>query len=141
MPTKMAFEPSSTEEIQPIKPTFVVNHIGRGEDDGNHGSCSDAGMISLKLNEKPPLKQGYIFEIVEGEFEDSLFDGTPVIINDLIENKSTYSFIWFDGNSDEQEPINIKVKIIAVSNSGHKSTPQYVVIKHPGIKKPWWKIW
>ena len=122
MPTKMAFEPSSTEKIQPIKPTFVVNHIGRGEDDGNHGSCSDAGVISLKSNETLPLKQGYIFEIVEGEFEDSLFDETPVIINDLIEDKRTYSFIWFDGNSDEQEPFNIKVKIIAVSNSGHKVT-------------------
>lgn len=141
MPTKEVFKTSAVEKVEPNIPSFELSHIGRGEDDGNHGSCSDAGVISLTLKKIPLNEQGYIFEIVEGSFEDTLFDSAPVIINDLIEDKSTYSFIWFDGNSDEQEPINIKVKITAVSKSGHQSAPQYVDIKHPGIKKPWWKIW
>lgn len=141
MPTMEMFKTSSVERIEPTIPMFKLSHIGRGEDDGNHGSCSDAGVITLKLQSIPIVDQGYIFEIIEGSFEDTLFDTAPVILNDLIEDKSTYSFIWFDGNSDEQEPINIKVKITAVSKSGHQSAPQYVDIKHPGIKKPWWKIW
>jgi len=141
MPTKMTFKISSIEKVEPITPTFEVNHIGRGENDGNHGSCSDAGVISLKIKEISSIEQGYIFEIIEGTFEDTLFDTEPVIINDLIEDKSTYSFIWFGGSSQEQEAINIKVKIIAVSRSGHKSDPQFIEIKHPGVKKPWWKLW
>lgn len=141
MPTKVAFETSTIEKVEPIIPAFELSHIGRGKYDGNHGSCSDAGVVSLKLKEMPSIEQGYIFEITEGTFEDTLFDTGPVIINDLIEDKSTYSFIWFDGNSDEQEPINIKVKIIAVSRSGHQSAPQFIEIKHPGVKEPWWKLW
>jgi hypothetical protein len=141
MPTKMAFKTSSIEKIEPIVPTFELNHRVRGEDDGNHGSCSDAGVISLKIKEISSIEQVYIFEIIEGTFEDTLFDTEPVIINDLIEDKSTYSFIWFDGSYEEQEAINIKVKIIAVSRSGHQSDPQFIEIKHPGIKKPWWKLW
>jgi hypothetical protein len=78
IPTKMAFKTSSIEKIEPIVPTFELNHIGRGEDDGNHGSCSDAGVISLKIKETPSIEQGYIFEIIEGTFEDTLFDTEPV---------------------------------------------------------------
>tara|TARA_B100000929_G_C15297931_1_gene349308 strand:- start:110 stop:598 length:489 start_codon:yes stop_codon:yes gene_type:complete len=125
---------------QASKPSFTVSGIHRGTDDGNHGSCSDAGVITLKLQKAYP-NQGYIFEIVDGEFEDLLFNNFPVTPSEFVEDKSIFSFIWFDGSSIEQEPFSIKVKIIAVSRTGNKSTPQYLTIAHAGVKKPWWRLW
>jgi|TARA_B110000211_G_scaffold158508_1_gene179461 hypothetical protein len=122
-------------------PTFRVDSIHRGTDDGNHGSCSDAGFINLKLEALPSHEQGYIFKIVEGKFEDQLFYESPVVPSKFMENEKLFSFLWLDGSNKEQEPINITVQIIAVSRSGNKSEPQRLKITHPGIQKPWWKVW
>ena len=58
-----------------------------------------------------------------------------------MENEKLFSFLWLDGSNEEQEPIDITVQIIAVSLSGNKSEPQLLTITHPGIQKPWWKVW
>lgn len=42
---------------------------------------------------------------------------------------------------DFQEPIDITVKIIAVSKDGGRSEPQYLKVTHNGVKKPWWQLW
>ena len=122
-------------------PTFSVDSIHRGTNDGNRSSCSDAGFIKLKLDTVPLHEQGYIFKIVKGKFEDQLFDDSPVVPSKFKESKKLYSFLWFDGNNDVQEPINITVQIIAVSRSGNKSEPQLLNITHPGVTKAWWKVW
>ena len=123
------------------KPNFSVASIHRGTDDGNNGSCSDAGFIELKLGTTPINEQGYIFEIVKGEFEDQLFNESPVVPSKFMDDNKLYSFLWLDGSNEEQEAINITVKIIAVSQSGDLSEPQLLEITHPGVKKPWWKVW
>ncbi len=46
---------NSSDEV--TKPTFKVDSIHRGTDDGNHGSCSDAGFINLKLETLPSHEQ------------------------------------------------------------------------------------
>ncbi|WP_299009747.1 hypothetical protein [uncultured Shewanella sp.] len=127
--------------VEAMKPDFVVKSIRRGSDDGNFASISDAGILTLQLNRLPSQKQGYIFEIVEGKFEDKLFYETPVTPSEFAENEGSFSFIWLDGHSDEQEPFKIKIKIVGVSISGDKSDPQYLEVSHAGIKKPWWKLW
>jgi len=68
---------NSSDEV--TKPSFKVDSIHRGTDDGNHGSCSDAGFINLKLDTLPSHEQGYIFKIIEGKFEDKLFYESPVV--------------------------------------------------------------
>ena len=130
---------NSSDEV--TKPTFKVDSIHRGTDDGNHGSCSDTGFINLKLETLPSHEQGYIFKIIEGKFEDQLFYESPVVPSKFMENEKLFSFLWFDESNEEQESINITVQIIAVSRSGNKSEPQLLTITHPGIKKPWWKVW
>ena len=75
-----------------------------------------------------------IFKIIEGKFEDQLFYESPVVPSKFMENEKLFSFLWFDGSNEEQEPINITVQIIAVSRSGNKSEPQLLTITHPGIK-------
>ncbi|WP_394495886.1 hypothetical protein [Shewanella sp. ENK2] len=141
IPLLDTFVVDSKEIIAAEKPTFVVKTIQRGTDDGNSYSTSDAGILTLKLQNMPAKKQGYKFEVSEGYFEDSLFTGEVVTPSEYVENKKDFSFIWFDGNSYEQEAFNIKVKIIGVSASGAESEPQFLTVKHDGIKKPWWRIW
>jgi len=125
----------------PMTPNFVVEKIVRGSDDGNIGSCSDAGILTLKRKNSPENPTGYIFEILTGEFEDQLFYPEPVRATERFEQEGLYKFVWLDGSNDEQEPINIEVKIVALSKSGERSKPQILKVTHPGIKKPWWKIW
>ncbi|MCV6620423.1 MAG: hypothetical protein OIF51_01565 [Cellvibrionaceae bacterium] len=125
----------------PQKPGFIVHKIHRGTDDGEFSSCSDAGIITLKLSAPQTESVGYIFEIVEGEFEDQLFLGNPVEATSRFKKDGLYKFIWLDGSSVEQEPINITVKIEAVTTTGQRSEPQLLNVLHPGVKKPWWKIW
>ena len=132
---------SQSTVVVASQPNFSVASIHRGTDDGNHGSCSDAGFIELKLKTTPTNEQGYIFKIVEGKFEDQLFNESPVVPSKFMDDNKLYSFLWLDGSNEEQEPINITVEIIAVSQSGDKSKPQLLKITHPGVKKPWWKVW
>jgi len=135
------FEITTEENIQALKPDFFVKYIRRGSDDGNFASTSDAGIITFQLATIPSQEQGYTFEIVEGEFEDQLFHEGPVTQTKFSKNKGSFTFIWLDGSSDEQEAFKIKVKIVGVSKSGSRSEPQLIEVSHPGIKKPWWKLW
>ncbi|RRS06942.1 hypothetical protein EAG18_19350 [Pseudoalteromonas sp. J010] len=141
MPTSKYFEVTGNGTTEPVKPVFEVDGVHRGTDDGNHGSCSDVGSIVLKLKNIPTIEQGYIFELVEGTFEDTLFSDKAITLADFLEEKDEYYFVWFDGNSEEQEAFDIKIKITAVSESGIKSEPQYLKVSHPGVQKLWWKVW
>lgn len=134
------FKIEDVEAPVPAKPTFVVKSINRGFYDGNHGSCSDAGSISLEVSDTKPDNVGYLFKIVEGSFEDRIFYDVPVTPSEFAE-RNQFTFIWFDGHSDEQEPIDIVVEITPVSKSGAKGEPAYLHVVHPGTKKPWWKFW
>jgi len=126
---------SQEKHVEASKPNFTVASIHRGTDDGNGGSCSDAGIINLKIKGDFLKEQGYIFEIVQGVFEGNPFSKQAIFPDKLWHNKRLFRFIWFDGNSIKQEPFNIMVKIVAVSISGHKSEPQLLEIKHLGVKK------
>lgn len=125
----------------PLQPDFIVHEIHRGTDDGSYSSCSDAGILTLKLSSPQPENTGYIFEIVEGDFEDHLFQGGPVQATAYYAKDGFYKFVWLDGSSVEQEPINIIVKIQAISKTGKKSESQHLKIQHIGVKKPWWNLW
>ena len=132
---------SSAENIDAIKPDFVIKSIERGFDDGNLASTSDAGIITLQLKSIPLVSQGYTFEIISGEFEDQLFPKYPITTTKYADNAGSFTFIWLDGSSNSQEPFSISIKISGVSASGAKSEPQFLTISHAGVKKPWWKLW
>ncbi len=139
-PMTQEFQITGEETALPEKPSFEVKSIKRGFYDGNDGSCSDAGMITLRNISKNSQDVGYKFAIVEGAFEDSLFRDGPVTPSTFAE-ENEFTFIWFDGHSDEQEPFEVTVEITPVSKSGSTGEPARLVIAHPGVKKPWWKIW
>ena len=140
VPLLEAFDANHTEAIAPVTPNFKVVGIERGSDDGNFASCSDFGFITFKLSGSYP-PQGYIFERVSGEFEDRLFEPVAVKPSKFVDDNSSFTFVWLDGSSNEQELIDFTVSIVAVNGAGERSEPQYLKVRHPGVASPWWKFW
>ena len=114
-----------------INPNFSVDSIHRGNDDGKRNSCSDLGFINLQLESVPSHAQGYIFNIVEGDFGTQIFNNVPVVPSKFMGSKKQYTFHWFERNNTEQKPINMILQIIAVSRTGDKSEAQLLTITHP----------
>jgi len=133
---------TNEKSLSPNQPNLSVHEIVRGKAGGGIGSCGDAGFVILKMNNDTGDSVGYIFELHEGEFEDDLFmEKNPIIPASHFLDEGLFHFIWLDGRSDDQEPFNIVVKIVAMSKSGQLSEPQFLTVNHQGTKSPWWKIW
>ncbi len=133
------FEHTNEGNIIPKMPIFSVKSISRGEI-GGAGSCADAGVLTL-VTTSAEKDTGFIFSIEEGQFEGRLFHPKPMILASGHTGSDEYFFIWNDGRTTEQEPIDITVKIVAVSKDGGQSEPQYLKVTHKGVKKPWWQFW
>lgn len=133
MPAFEPFAASGENSAEPVPPTFEVASIKRGKFDDLRGSCSGFGHIVLTLASPPTRAQGYTFEIVKGSFEAPLFTDNPIMVAELLEDKNTFYFTWFDGNSNQQSPFDFTVKITAVSQAGMVSEPQYLRVTHPGV--------
>lgn len=129
----------------PARPNFYVKSVKRGQRIRDSSSCyflATLGVISLKARTIPNIPQGYLFEIVQGKLENNkIFPTYPVFLKYPGKERGQFNFEWSDGDSKIQEPFNIMVKITGVSRSGMKSKPQYLQIKHKGVRVPWWNIW
>ncbi|UZJ46009.1 hypothetical protein OOT55_08155 [Marinimicrobium sp. C6131] len=88
----------------------------------------------------PPSETGFIFEVLKGEFEDRLFTEEPITPADFKE-PGEFTFIWLDDSSYEQEPFDIVVQVTPISRTGNVGEPTTLRVSHPGIKKPWWRLW
>jgi hypothetical protein len=106
-------------------PAVSVVSIERGYNDGDSGSCADAGILVLKV---PSNAYGYRFELVEGAFDDVVFPDyfvRPIGGGEL-------RFVWLDGRRNYQEPIKVVVRVTAISSTGAVSEPSVLPIEHPG---------
>jgi hypothetical protein len=106
-------------------PEVSVASIKRGYNDGEPNSCSDAGVLVLRV---PSDISGYRFELVEGTFDDAVFPEEfvrPILSGEL-------SFVWLDGKTNWQEEIDVLVKVTAISSIGVLSKPTFLRIQHPG---------
>lgn len=133
------FESDASGNIEPKPTQFEVSKIARGTDDGNPASCSDLGGIALKAENIPP-DTGFIFKIVNGEFQDRLFPEGPVVPSEFYD-PNEFVFIWLDDSGYEHEPFDIEVEITPVSKTGHMGEPTILNVSHPGSEKPWWRFW
>ena len=116
-------------------PKASLESIKRGYDDGNRGSCSDAGIIKIKLeNENPVRATGYKLKIVSGTFESHVIPDYEVMPSRYNPSENSMSFIWLDGSHNNQEEIDFVLQLIAVSPEGLESEPYNLKIKHAGGK-------
>ena len=88
-----------------------------------------------------PQDIGYIFSIVEVSVNELELSKEPVARVEDSSQSGRYSFVWFDGYSNRQEIIDVTLSIVAVSKNNQFSEAQYLELKHPGVKAPWWKLW
>jgi hypothetical protein len=106
-------------------PTVTVESIERGYDDGDGGSCSDAGILVLKV---PSDSVGYHFEVVAGGFDDVVFPQGYV----RTVEPGRLRFVWLDGDHDWQESVDVLLRVTTISSDGVPSEPQVLRIRHPG---------
>jgi hypothetical protein len=112
---------------------------GRGPATGPNGtisisSCDDIATVVLEFEPEPKDdrtpsdKLGYLLLHVDGELPRTfLRSDTPVRANEQ------FSLYWIDGATDEQEPLEFAVALVAVDLAGNKSKPSEPIwIRHPG---------
>jgi hypothetical protein len=109
-------------------PDVAVETIERGYDDGGRGSCSDAGVLVLKV---PSDVLGYRFELVAGSLDDVFPDGYV-----RTRERGRLRFVWLDGEHDWQESIDVLLKITTLSATGVVSEPTLLRIRHSGGASP-----
>ena len=116
------------ERLAPKLPELKVESITRGYDDGNFASCSDFGVIELKVSTD---EVGYDITVIEsGEHKDVIAEG---LYGAVKEDDGFYiRFIWLDGSKKEQEPLFIQLVVKAMSKNGELSKPVKLKIEHAG---------
>jgi hypothetical protein len=106
-------------------PDVAVETIERGYDDGDGGSCSDAGVLVLTA---PSDALGYRLELVAGSLDDDVFPDGYVRTRE----RGRLRFVWLDGEQDWQESIDVLLKITTLSASGVVSEPTLLRVRHSG---------
>ena len=100
-------------------------------------SCDDMGSVVLALASRPnddrtpPDKMGYRIIRVDGKLPEGAEVSASATRDLSPDNELT--FYWIDGATDDQEPIELAVAIVAVDLAGNESEPSAPVwIRHPG---------
>ena len=118
----------------PNAPVAKIVEIKRGFDDGNGGSCSDAGVISIQFEKINPVDStGYKFKITSGIFNSHVFPSGSVMPSHFGQDNTMF-FVWLDGSKNYQEPIDFTLEIIAVFANENESQPYYLDVVHAGGK-------
>ncbi|TAP41294.1 hypothetical protein [Alteromonas sp. KUL49] len=123
--------PSSVQNgnVIPLKPIVSVVSVHRGTDDGNGGSCSDAGMIVIKFEESnSPNKTAYRFKVLDSEFFSEVLPKEEVTYTSYNRSKREMYFVWFDLGESRPETIGFTLELTAVSASGKESEPVVVIV-------------
>ncbi|HEU5162847.1 MAG TPA: hypothetical protein VFV54_06870 [Thermoanaerobaculia bacterium] len=130
----------------PAKAEASLARIVRGKgpvphDDGSVSltSCDDIGSIvlalkSVPLDDRTPAdKLGYRIVLVDGELPKGASLPTNATRDLTPENELT--FFWSDGATDEQDPIDFALAVVAVDLAGNESEPSAPVrVRHSGKK-------
>jgi hypothetical protein len=119
----------------PGPPNISVAELKRGFDDGNGASCSDAGILRLRVSRTESESiAGYLFRLEEGYFpEATLPDGyvMPVL---LIEGGRGFQFVWLDLPRGQKtiKPMDATISVRQISSGGYLSEPVLLHVSHRG---------
>ena len=118
----------------PPDPTVLVKSIKRGFDDGNSGSCSDAGILTLEVDETGlDQRVGYHIEWKSGNFPAALLPDEIVAPIRLPEGGFGFYFVWGDFSElgHGEQPIDAELTVRSVSETGIEGASITVRIKDP----------
>lgn len=136
-PAELVVVPSD-DTTAPDAPALGAADVTRGR--GPRGflvqsstSCDDLGWIELTATSTddmtPAEALAFDVELVEGELPDGLVlpDGPMTYFT-----PETLSWVWVDGDTNDQEPLSFVVAVRAVDQAGNTSDAAEVTIEDPG---------
>lgn len=135
-PNPASFDPSLAKpgETVPAVPNVVVESISRGNAGNPQDSCGDTGVVVLSIPATADTKGLiYTFDLISGEADDVIFQPSPATgFEDEGSRRLLFVFPWLDGASNEQEPLNLIVRVTPHLPSGLAGTPIEISVVDPG---------
>lgn len=114
------------------KPPIVESiSVRRGYKGDPQDSCADTGVVVVKLKQSPGTDVGFQFSVITGEADDRIF---PVAA--LFNTLGVYVFPWVDGARDRQEPLELRVRVVAINRDGEQSPATEFHVFHDGSPAP-----
>jgi hypothetical protein len=110
-------------------PEVHVEEIKRGRS-GDATACANWGSVLIGV---PAGDVGYSFEPIEGSVSRIAFPVGYVQSIRGYARPAYLRFYWDDGATDDQEPIEIFVRVTAMSRDGVLSEPMVLRIEDPGV--------
>jgi hypothetical protein len=132
-PGPYVIDPSmqATDHVAPTLPPLSVARLQRGSasEGCSHNTCEGVGVLAIggaATDDVTPAEGiGYRFSVVAGALPPSF-----LILLDQ-PSRATVSdgkiwLDWGDGATDDQEPIDFTLEVIAIDRAGNESAPQTV---------------
>ncbi len=131
--------------LPPDQPVVSVKSINRGRGprrtEGRGAvmtSCDDIGSIGFEIGPvsddlTKPAELGFLFQVVEGTLPSGLSVPAKPLVT--ISEKTEYGYYlhWTDGATDDQEPFEFTLVVVAVDKAGnHSEESDPVTVRHPG---------
>jgi hypothetical protein len=110
-------------------PDVRVADIKRGHS-GSTTACANVGSVLVSV---PAGDAGYSFEVIESRGPRIVFPAGFVRSSSGYAQPANLRFYWDDGATDAQEPIELRVKVTAMSRDGVFTDPVVLKIEHPGV--------
>lgn len=120
-------------EIGPGMPEIRVEGVMRGDAHEPRYSCSDIGIVSLSVADAAETAElSYELVVVEGRHESEIVPTRPLRPRAGENRRRYFVFSWLDGDTHRQEPLDLHVRVTALSASGVRGGSSVVRILDPG---------
>jgi hypothetical protein len=139
-PTAHVVDPAmqATDQMAPTLSPIPAPTIGRGFApggcSGSSSSCDDIGVIQIQpkaTDDMTPAEQiGFRITLAGGTLPAGLT--LPADAIDLTPGYPIVGLIWVDGATNDQDPVDFTLSIVAVDRAGNESAPQTVVVHDDG---------
>lgn len=137
-PGYRTFELSSTRLPStgptPSAPVVSVLSLKRGSDDGNFASCSDAGILTIAIEDGDTAKNlGFLFEVESGSFPDKVLPDDIVSPIRLENGSWGFYFVWLDlpQGKSSTAPIDVRISVRAVSLTMVEGSKVFLNVRNP----------
>ncbi|MBI3676705.1 MAG: hypothetical protein HY243_08825 [Proteobacteria bacterium] len=123
-------------ETPPPVPIVSVAQIQRGEyhPGKQYSICADVGFIALAIPADDTTRHlTYQFDLVSGVTEDEIFHNGKAFTTDYEEDgKLLFVFAWLDSPDEAQKPLDLRVRVTAMTKSGLRGNSTEIAIRDPG---------
>lgn len=128
-----AFGWTAPKGPRPPEPIASVVSLKRGYDDGNRGSCSDAGILTIGVKPGQDTK-GYLLKLIKGKFPDQVEFPDYYIWPIHIKGGLGFFFVWLDWSyrTKSAKPINVLISVTQINWNGRLSKPRILHVVDPG---------